>query len=239
MAKCKRCGKKGLLLKVDESGLCAECAALMNQELDRILIEQEEQIARLDEELAYQDKLLDIVLKARDEYSKGGDIEKAIESLEEAIVKAKPPLLRASGHTVFLIDLYKKTGQNDKAWGLLNSCLMDASLYGAERLAPSKIRLEMAKILKSEKKYSAAIEMYMLVFLHDGAAFHESYAEAHEEKFRKNIKPCLSKLKWDEGVASDLITLVKDSLAIGKSPAASEAIMIEQYRTYLNNNNLD
>ena len=240
MAKCRKCGKKGLLLKLDASGLCAECAALAQQKTNQMRREQEAHTAKLKAELEHQNRLLDDVLKAREEYSEDGDITKAIDALEEAIIKAEPPLLMASGHTIFLIDLYKKSGQNDKAWGLLNSCIMDAAKYeGRERLALDKVRTEMAKILKSEKKYSAAVEMYLLAYLHDAAAATTTQqADNFEKRFRKNIKPCVSKLKWDEDVVSDLIEIVQNTVVKSTNSIMLEGHVLEQYRDYLEKNNL-
>ena len=230
MAQCQRCGKKGLFLKLDKDGFCSEC----HEEIKQFLIKQEQHIAKLDDELSHQDELLELVLKARDEYSQDGDVQKIIEVMEKALVTEKPPLLNAQGHTVFLIDLYKKSGQNDKAWALLNSCLLDPSMYeGRTRLPQEKIRLEMAKILKSEGKYSDAIEMYMLLHLQKA-----TWTGFNEERFRKDIKPCISKLKWDENVVSDIVALLEETISAGKNPSAAEKDLLKQYRTYLKSSNL-
>lgn len=239
MAKCKKCGKKGLLLKLDANGLCAECATAVNQQINQMFAEQDAQIAKLDKELAHQDKLLQNVLKAKEAYKADGDIQKAIESFEGAIVKANPPLLNAQSHTTFLIDLYKKSGQNDKAWGLLNDCIMDSAKYdGRTRLPMQKVRMEMAKILKGEKRYSDAVEMYLLAFYHDALSANADSAEYFEERFRKNIKPCVSKLKWDDETVSNLIAIVREARK-GNSLAEAERIATEQYRTLLKTMNTE
>lgn len=238
MAKCNRCGKKGFLLKLDKNGLCPECAAAVRQIVHKELAKQDKKIAQRDKELSRQDALLKKVLKAQEQYSEDGDIEKAITAFEAAIIKEKPPLLNAQGHTRFLVDLYKKSGQNDKAWGLLNSCLLDSAMYGGRTRMPIwNVRLEMAKILKSEKKYSDAIEMYMLKFLHDADSAYET--DAHEERFRKNIKPCISKLKWDDETVNDLCAIVKNNISNGNDSIAAEPNVTQQYRTYLNEHHLN
>ena len=239
MAKCKKCGKKGLLLKLDANGLCADCAAAASRQIHQMLAEQDAQIAKLDEDLAHQDKLLQSVLKAKEAYSADGDIQKAIESFEGAIVKAEPPLLNAQAHTTFLIDLYKKSGQNDKAWRLLNDCIMDSEKYdGKTRLPLYKVRSEMAKMSKSEKRYTDAVEMYLLAFYHDALSANADSAEYFEERFRKNIKPCLTKLKWDESVVSDIVSIAKSTMAKEKNPFNGEVKIVEQYKAYLDENNL-
>ncbi|MBP1561918.1 MAG: hypothetical protein J6C96_11860 [Oscillospiraceae bacterium] len=42
MAKCKKCGRKGLFLKVDSNGMCADCSAF-EAEQKRLLEVQEKQ----------------------------------------------------------------------------------------------------------------------------------------------------------------------------------------------------
>lgn len=239
MAKCKRCGKKGLLLKVDANGLCAECAAQVSQRLDNVIAELEAIGAKQDEWLNHQDALLKDVLKAREEYKEDEDVDKAIAALEAAIIEEEPPLLNAQAHTRFLIDLYKKSGQNDKAWGLLNSCILDSAKYdGHERLDMWQIRFEMAKMLKDEKKYSDAVGMYMLKYIHNISSGTEASAAYDEERFRKDIKPCISKLKWNDDIVSDLVAIVQNNIKRGENPTAAEKIVAEQFRAYLEKNNL-
>ena len=238
MAKCKRCGKKGLLLKVDDNGLCAECAAIVSQQLDSVITDFEAIAAKQDEWLNHQDALLKDVLKAREEYKEDGDIEKAIAALEAAIIEAEPPLF--SSHTSFLVDLYKKSGQNDKAWSLLNSCILDfARCDRHERMAMWQIRFEMAKLLKEEKKYSDAIGMYMLKYVYDIARGTEASATYDEERFLKNIKPCVSKLKWNDDIVSDLVAIVHGNIKRGENPAEAEKNVAEQYRHYLEEHHLN
>ena len=225
MAQCQKCGKRGLFLKLDKDGFCSEC----HEEIQQFLVRQERQIAEMDAWLDHQDELLQRVQKAREEYSQDEDADKIIEVMESALINEKPPLLNAQGHTLFLIELYKKTGQNDKAWGLLNSCLLDNGMYdGKTRLPKEKIRSEMARLLKSEKKYAEAIEMYMLQHLERA-----TWTDFNEERFRKDIKPCISKLKWDESAVDAILTILNEAISSGKSLNEAEKDVNEQYRVLI------
>ena len=235
MAQCKSCGKKGFLLKLDRNGLCGKCAEREFQKtVKQEMMDNDSSYAKLSKELEHQDKLLKTVLKAREDYAQDGDIQKAIEVLEQAIVKEKPPLLNAEGHTVFLINLYKKAGLNDRAWGLLNDCILDPGRYGERRrLSQEKIHLEMAKILKSEKRYSYAIEMYMASHL-----YRAQWTEFDEERFQKDIRVCISKLKWDESIEQDIVTILKNCISSGEKSYIARIKLSDQYRAYLDEKKL-
>lgn len=240
MAKCKRCGKEGHLMELDANGLCAECAPIVRQEIKQLLAEQEERIAKIEAESAHQKKLLDIVLKAEDNYYKDGDVDKAIEALEMAIVESNPPLLGAIPQKVLLLRLYNKSAQNDKALRLLNIFLSNDDPEGPSH---DRTRLEIARIMESEGRYVAAIEMHMIRYLYSRANLLDSIVvikgELEGDYFRENIESCVSKLKWNDDIVSDLVTIVKACITSGDDdPKLAEKKMIEQYRKYLEENKL-
>lgn len=145
MAKCNKCGKSGLFLAVNGDGICSKCAAqekrskAIKEELYRI----DPSFRKMSDDLKEQDRLLKIALDARERYREDGDCEKAIAAYEKVMLQSDPPL-KSHAHTMFLVDLYIKSGRNDKAWGFLNS------LTGTDRLPIEKIRGYQAKILKKK-----------------------------------------------------------------------------------------
>lgn len=147
---------------------------------------------KLTDDLLEQDQLLKIVNDAREQYSIDGDCEKAIVAYEKVMLHPTVPL-KSNTHTSFLVELYMKAGQNDKAWGFLNS------LIGTDRLPIEKIRSYQAKILKKENRHKEAIEMIMLEYL----AKAECNRTFNREAFIKAIKPSTNKSELDDSFAQD------------------------------------
>lgn len=86
MAKCKRCGKKGLFLKVDGNGLCSGCQAVVEQEAQAARIKEQnekqcayyaERIASLRSELEDQESIFNEI-KAEAEKAALKDIDEKV-----------------------------------------------------------------------------------------------------------------------------------------------------------------
>ena len=191
---------------------------------------QQKQIARelyrdfpearaLQDELKYQDKLLNRLGKAERKYEEDGDINKLIKEYEYLFITADPPCGTSSNMN--LVKCYMKTGQNDKAWAYLNRLLQrkEAELH--------KIRFEQAKILTKEKKYADAILMHLLGYL----AISEWSPAPQQEALIKKVTPLIKKLKWDESVANDLASILETHVNNKDFDAAS---MVKAYRNYSN-----
>lgn len=156
----------------------------------------ERQMAQQQKDLDYQNKLLGEVFEAKSRYEEDGDLDAVIEAFEAAFIKADPPCVSSQCFT--LVDYYLKAGQNDKAWRYMNK------LYTKFPVYRGRIRNLQAKILKKEKKYSDAIEMYMLCYLirADGNNIFD------KEKFLKTINVCANKLKLDESQRDQIAGIV-------------------------------
>lgn len=136
--------------------------------------------------LDYQNNLLSRINNANEKYSVNSNIEALIQEYEYCFIKSNPPCI--SSQNLYLVDLYLKAGLNDKAWGYLNK------LYSADEAPKEKIRFLQAKILKKEKRYSDAIEFYMMGYLLKS----EWNNTFQKQMFLKDIKSPANKLKWDD-----------------------------------------
>ncbi len=221
MAKCWKCGKHGLFLRVNDEGLCGDCAEAQKKikaEAKKQLL-KDPKYRKMEEDLAYQDKLLKIALKARDRYKVDGDCDKAIAEYEKVMIQAKPPL-KSNAHAMFLVDLYIKAGYNDKAWGYLNSLILSRGLD------LDKIRKYQAKILKKENKHDEAIKMLMLHHL----AKSEWNNTFNREMFLKDIAPSIKKLGWSSSDAEALADMVGKQVG---SKNYKEGVLIDKYKIFV------
>lgn len=136
--------------------------------------------------LDYQNKLLDRVNSAQQRYKQDGNLEAVIKELEYAFVEADPPC--KTSQVMDLAKYYVKAEQNDKAWRYLNRLII-------KRQADiESIRFAQAGILKKEKKWAEAVEMYMLGYLEES----KRLGTFRKEKFVKDIKSSSNKLEWDD-----------------------------------------
>lgn len=218
MARCKKCGKSGLFLSVNKDGLCKNCSfqEKRNEAVKEELYRKDPSFRKVTDDLAEQDRLLKILLEAREQYSADGDCEKAIAAYEKVMLHPAVPI-NSNSHTSFLVDLYIKAGQNDRAWGFLNS------LIGTGRLPLEKIRGYQAKILSKENKHKDALEMLILEYL----AKAERSRTFNNEAFLKAIKPSIKKLKLDDAFANELSNLIQHHV---KARNFDERSLITQYR---------
>ena len=142
MAKCKKCGKKGLFLILNSAGLCNDCAA----KVEKANVDTKKSISNVGAELKKQDEHLDRLAAAETEYKQNGDINKIIAVYEDVFIKQKSTL-NSQKRWFDLVDLYIKNGQNDKAWAWLNQLAILHPDY------ISKIEEKRYKILKKENKH--------------------------------------------------------------------------------------
>lgn len=111
-------------------------------------------LRKMTDDLKKQDAMLKRVNKANERYKKDGNLDAIIKTYEAAFFKTETPCV--SSQNFKLVDFYLKAGRDDDAWGYLNF------LYSTGAANKSRIRLAQAKMLKKEKKYKDAIEMYAL-----------------------------------------------------------------------------
>lgn len=225
MATCKQCGKKGFLLTVNENGLCKKC------ELKKLVIQNTSPKSESEwqAEVKHTDDLIELVNKARSKYKEDGNLEDALKAYEYALIDSEPPLLNAQSHSLFLIQLYKKAGLRDKAWGFLNSTGMDVMKYGRERLPREKVYEEQAKIVKEEKRFGYAIEFLLMSYFERGM-----YTE---DKFDKEVLPLIKKLGWPDSTKGDLMSILDSELTKGDINGAGE--IRKTYRDYVSSHNLN
>lgn len=171
----------------------------------------------LKDSLDFQNRLLSRVNAAQQRFREDGDLDAVIKELEYAFIEADPPC--KTSQNMDLVNYYLKAGQNDKAWGYLNRLLQRQD-------APLKdIRFAQARLLKKEKKWADAIEMYMLGYL----AKSEWNNTFQEEMFIKDIKSSANKLGWDDTIISKLAGIVKGFVSKRKY---DEKSLIQEYRKF-------
>lgn len=160
----------------------------------------------------YERILLDRINIAEANYKKDGNLKAIIREYEKVFIEADPPC--KSSHDINLSKYYVKAGLHDKAWGYLNL------LYSRSTELNPAIRMEQARILKLEKRWSYAVEMYMLA--------HVTKYEFREDLFRKDIKSSINKLGWDDNVVKHLIKIV----TVGRKKTNKEVYVTDEYRKY-------
>ena len=222
MGKCLKCGKGGILLHVDKNGLCSNCAKEIHfrNTIEAEMYRNDAAFRQTVNANADADKLIDLLNRARDQYKKDGNIEKLIKGYEAVLIQVPKPV-HSPSVAMQLVDLYIKNGQDDKAWGYLNS-LLARSDYVVPR---DKIRFAQVKILKREKKYTEAVEM--LILAHLSKAKDQKYNVAG---FEKDLKPIAKNLGWDDSNIHELIVVV-DGFA--RSKHNSEQAAIKSFRKLL------
>lgn len=173
---------------------------------------------KIENDLEYQGKLLSQVNAAREQYKKDGDLSAVIRVYEFAFVESDPPC--KSSQCYNLIDYYLKAGMNDKAWAYLNKMLIQNNPQ------LEKIRMYQAKILKKEKKWIDAIQMYMLEYLSKA----EWKNQFDKEMFIKDIRSSINKLNWTDEDMAKLSSMIEKQV-IKKD--FSEAKIIKEYKQFL------
>lgn len=167
--------------------------------------------------LDYQNSLLNKVNQAQERYKQDGNIDAVIKELEYAFITANPPC--NSSQNLDLANYYIKAGQNNKAWGYLN--MLESKL-----LAPTeKIRLLQARILKKEKKWADAIEMYMLGYLAK-SKWNNTF---QKEMFQKDIQSSANKLGWDNTKIEQLSLMIEKQV---KQKNYDGSALVKEFRKY-------
>ena len=189
MAKCKKCGKKGLFLSLNGDGLCKDCASKIIKTKSNTVSKR---ISDIDAELKKQDEHLDKLTAAEEKYKEDGDIDKIIAVYEDIFIKQKSTLVTQK-RWFNLVDLYIKNGQNDKAWAWLNQMTILHPEYN------SKVEEKRYKILKKENKHleDAMIHLMASIGYSEGNAGPLAYYNAYgRNKFLKEAPSLIKKLKW-------------------------------------------
>ena len=177
------------------------------------------------ERLKYQTELLNSVNEANAKYANDGDIESLINVYEHAFIESNPPC--HSSQNLKLVDLYLKTGQNNKAWMYLNS------LIASQEAPMEKIRHEQSRILKKEKRYIPALEMIMSEHLFK----YTNRNGLNREAFLKDAGVCTRALKWNESTLNDLADIVERQIKLKQSDY-DDSSLHKEYETYLKENGL-
>lgn len=219
MGKCLRCGKSGLLFHVNKNGLCPNCAKeiVFRNDIEAEMYRADEKYRQLVHQNADADRLINLLNQAQEQYKKDNNLERLIEAYEAVLIKVTKPV-HSPSVAMRLVDLYLKAGQNDKAWGYLNS-LLSRTDYVVPR---DKIRFAQVKILKKEDKLAEAVEMLILGY----------YAKSRDQEidratFEKELKPMAKKLGWNEEMISKTSSLLQ-TFATDKK--GDEASIIKTYR---------
>lgn len=155
MAKCNKCGKKGLFLKVDSAGICKDCASTAQLEKNQSIIigefeaikaNLEKQVADIRAELAEEEKLYnELLTKAR----------------MEAIASSKKELQEIQRDIELSMVSYEETSAKNKERSAEHEKL-------TKNISSSEKRLQKAKeLLKSFKNATERIDNDELVFNDD------------------------------------------------------------------------
>lgn len=148
-----------------------------------------------------QDKCYRILDQAASKYENDGDIDSLL-SVYQKIFFDSGIELHSQTKAFYPVEICIKNGWNDKAWAYLNR------LLSLSDIPVSKIRFYQGKILKKEKKYLDAVEMYMLGHLAK-SEWNNTY---NENLFLKDIKSCANKLKWDSDMMCCLSDLIQQQV---------------------------
>lgn len=190
----------------------------LRNDIEREMYTNDTGYRALTDSLDYQNNLLNRVNIAQQRYKQDGDLDLVIKELEYAFIDAKPPC--RSSQNMDLANYYIKAGDNNKAWGYLNYLL-------SNQMAPKKdIRFVQARILKKEKKWSYAIEMYLLGYL-DKSALNNHF---QEEMFIKDIQSCVNKLGWDEKTVNGICQMIKGQVKVRNY---NESTLSSAYRSFI------
>lgn len=152
------------------------------------------------DKLDYQQKLLDSINKANNDFKNNGDMDALIKAYEYAFIESNPPCI--SSQNLNLADLYIKNGDFNKAWSYLNRLI-------ATNEAPiEKVRHEQVRILKKEKKYIPATDMIMSEHL----LKYSNHTTFNRNAFIKDAGVCTRALKWDESMLEDMADILESQL---------------------------
>lgn len=223
MAQCKKCGKKGFLLRLDKNGLCDSCVESVRQQAQEKAREAEVLKRKRQEADRMADKQVQRLNDAREKYEKTEEYDKLIAVYED--VFSAPTPWNAASHKLRLVGYYQKCGQWDKAWGLLNSILLD---YPDE---VCRVRRSQYRQLKDEKKYNDALKMYLLYKFNDCKSITcwPDVKEREYNTFLKEAKSLAKKAKLDVDAVPELADIF---IELVESPRSSEATTSKKFKAW-------
>lgn len=223
MAQCKKCGKKGFLLRLDKNGLCDSCVESVRQQAQEKAREAEALKRKRQEVDRMADKQVQRLNDAREKYEKTEEYDKLIAVYED--VFSAPTPWNAASHKLRLVGYYQKCGQWDKAWGLLNSILLD---YPDE---VCRVRRSQYRQLKDEKKYNDALKMYLLYKFNDCKSITcwPDVKEREYNTFLKEAKSLAKKAKLDVDAVPELADIF---IELVESPRSSEATTSKKFKAW-------
>ncbi len=143
------------------------------------------------------EQLLGLFNEAQAKFKQDQDLDAVIKALESVFWKAEPAL--KSPKCMELLKYYLQADQVEKAKEYL------AYLVEQNDLPVEEYRLAEAKILKSEKNWSAAISKYMVGYLLTA----ERTGKLREDKLQNDIRSSVKKQGWPEAVNAELIAMVR------------------------------
>ena len=229
MAQCKQCGKKGLFLRINTQGLCEACNnALIKKELEKAKERErhlEESKRKRQEEDRVADKQIKQLNDARNKYLSVGEYDKLIAIYEE--VFSVPTTWNSASHKLSLVEYYQKIGQNDKAWVLLNSIVVD---YPGEA---HRVRRSQYRQLKSEKKYLEALKMFFLYKFNDCKSITcwPDVKGRERASFLKEAQILAKKAMLDIDSISELANIF---ISLVESPRSTEATASKRFKEWYN-----
>ncbi len=146
------------------------------------------------------EQLLGLFNEAQAKFKQDQDLDAVIKALESVFWKAEPAL--KSPKCMELLKYYLQADQVEKAKEYL------AYLVEQNDLPVEEYRLAEAKILKSEKNWSAAISKYMVGYLLTA----ERTGKLREDKLQNDIRSSVKKQGWPEAVNAKVYPLSRTFL---------------------------
>ena len=201
-----------------EKGAPTKKKRRFDNSIERNLYNSNPEYKRMKDKIDYNNELLEKLNYYVALYKSQNNIEALISAYEDAFVVADPPC--KSSQVFDLVSLYINQGMNDKAWGLLNSLVIQYP----DKL--SRIRKEQFRILKKEEKYVEALRFLSLSHFDN----YGNKNSPNKQAFFKEASPILKKLSVDSFLAEELWVIIEKGL---KSKKSSEAIVEAQISNFL------
>lgn len=148
-----------------------------------------------------QDQCYRTLDQAALKYEQNGDIDSLL-SVYQKIFFDSGIELHSQTKAFYPVEICIKNGWNDKAWAYLNR------LLSLSDIPVSKIRFYQGKILKKEKKYLDAIEMYMFGYL----AKSQWNNTFQPDMFKKEIQSSAKRLSWTSNQVDYLSDLIQSQV---------------------------
>lgn len=187
---------------------------------EKSLADYQEEHRQLRAQLDAESELYSKALETYELYKTDGDVQKAIMSMEQVLINA-PVKIATPRYIHFLVDLYLKNNQNDRAWGYLNSLVVKPDI-----IHTSVVYREMAWLLKKEKRHEYSIEMIMRAYLWDGRI---DPAHFNRGALIQDIGVSVRALKWTSETQAEIANFVEYQI---DTKRFDESEMIRMYRNY-------